>query len=185
MTHHPRLFMIWLMTFLSLASSLFPPYGGGGGLVAKLYLTLATSWTIACQAPLSWDFPGENSGVGCPFLLQEILSTQGLDLRLLHRQADSLPLSYLGSYLIPIVQLNSITHWPLNGSHFPMSSWHHTCLSLLNSEILYLKYPQTPPLLFILKHKFRSHLFVKPQWIPYIHLITQQGLLPFHPGISS
>ena len=25
----------------------------GGGLVAKLCLTLATPWTVACQAPLS------------------------------------------------------------------------------------------------------------------------------------
>ena len=27
--------------------------GGGGGLVTKLCLTLATPWTVACQAPLS------------------------------------------------------------------------------------------------------------------------------------
>ena len=27
--------------------------GGGGGLVAKLCLTLMTPWTGACQAPLS------------------------------------------------------------------------------------------------------------------------------------
>ena len=26
---------------------------GGGGLVAKSRLTLATPWTVACQAPLS------------------------------------------------------------------------------------------------------------------------------------
>ena len=94
------------MAFLSLASSLFTPYGGGGGLVAKLCLTLATSWTVACQAPLSWDFPGKNTGVGCPFLLQGILLTQGSNLHLLHLlhwQADSLPPSYLGSYLLPIV----------------------------------------------------------------------------------
>jgi len=28
----------------------------GGGLVAKSCLTLATSWTVACQAPLSIEF---------------------------------------------------------------------------------------------------------------------------------
>ena len=40
-------------------------------LVAKLCLTLVTPWTIAHQAPLCpWDFPGENAGVGCRFLLQ-------------------------------------------------------------------------------------------------------------------
>ena len=33
---------------------------------------------------------------GCHFLLQGIFLSQGLNLRLLHRQADSLPLSHLG-----------------------------------------------------------------------------------------
>ena len=27
-------------------------------------------WTIACQAPRSWDSPGKNTGVGCHFLFQ-------------------------------------------------------------------------------------------------------------------
>ena len=31
-----------------------------------------TSWTVACQAPLSMDFPSKNTGVGCHFLLQGI-----------------------------------------------------------------------------------------------------------------
>ena len=31
---------------------------------------LATSWTGAHQAPLSVDFPGKNTGMGCHFLLQ-------------------------------------------------------------------------------------------------------------------
>ena len=42
-----------------------------------------------------WDFPGENTGVGCRFLLQWILLTQGSNLHplhLLHWQVDSLPL---------------------------------------------------------------------------------------------
>ena len=30
--------------------------GGGGGLVTKSCLTLATPWTVACQAPLSMGF---------------------------------------------------------------------------------------------------------------------------------
>ena len=25
----------------------------------------ATTWTVACQAPLPWNFPGKNTGVGC------------------------------------------------------------------------------------------------------------------------
>ena len=40
-------------------------------------------------------FPGNNTGVGCPFLLQGISLTQGLTLDLLDWQADALPLSHL------------------------------------------------------------------------------------------
>ena len=53
-----------------------------------------------CNPPSSfcpWDFPGKNTGVGCHFLLQAIFSTQGLNLHLLHWQADSLQLSHQGS----------------------------------------------------------------------------------------
>ena len=49
-----------------------------------------------------WDFPGKNTGVGCHFLLQGIFLTQGSNtylLHLLHWQADSLPLSHLGSHV--------------------------------------------------------------------------------------
>ena len=48
----------------------------------------------------SWDFPGQNTGVGCHFLLQWIVPTQGSNLHLLHLldwQADSLPLYDLES----------------------------------------------------------------------------------------
>ena len=41
-----------------------------------------------------WDFPGKNTGVGCHLLLQGIFLTQGSNLRLLHWQVDSLPLSH-------------------------------------------------------------------------------------------
>ena len=43
------------------------------------------------------DSPGKNTGVGCYFLHQGIFPTQGLNLCLLLWQADSLPLSHLGS----------------------------------------------------------------------------------------
>ena len=48
---------------------------GGGGLATKSCPTLGTPWTVACQAPLSIDFPGKNTGVGCHFLLQRIFLT--------------------------------------------------------------------------------------------------------------
>ena len=41
------------------------------------------------QAPLSTDFPGKNTGVGCHFLLQGIFPTQGWNRHLLRWQADS------------------------------------------------------------------------------------------------
>ena len=47
-----------------------------------------------------WDYPSKNPGVGWHFLLQMIFPTQGSNphlLWLLHWQADSLPLSHLGS----------------------------------------------------------------------------------------
>ena len=43
---------------------------GGGGLVTKSCPTLATPWTVACQVPLSMEFPGRNTVVDCHFLLQ-------------------------------------------------------------------------------------------------------------------
>ena len=44
-----------------------------------------------------WDFPGRDIGVGCHALFQGIVPTQGSNLHHLHWEADSLPLSHLGS----------------------------------------------------------------------------------------
>ena len=60
----------------------------------------ATIWTVACQAPCPWNFPGKNSGVACHIFLQFIFLIQGSNLLLLPLlpwQADSLPLCHLGS----------------------------------------------------------------------------------------
>ena len=57
---------------------------------------LLATWTIACQTPLPWNFPGKNTGVGYLSLLQGIFPTQGLIpklLHLLHWQVNSLPLA--------------------------------------------------------------------------------------------
>ena len=49
-------------------------------LTAKSVLALlATPWTVACQAPLSMGFSGQNPGVSYRFLLQGIFPTQGLN----------------------------------------------------------------------------------------------------------
>ena len=54
-----------------------------------------TLWTVARQVPLSMNSTGKNTGVAYHFLLQGTFLTQGSNLgllRLLHWQADSLPL---------------------------------------------------------------------------------------------
>ena len=56
-----------------------------------------TPWTVAHQAPLPWDLPGKNTGVGCQFLPQGIFLTQGSNQHFLHWQVHSLPLSHQGS----------------------------------------------------------------------------------------
>ena len=38
-----------------------------------------TPWTADHQAPLSMDFPGSTTGLGCHSLLQQIFPTQGLN----------------------------------------------------------------------------------------------------------
>ena len=43
----------------------------------------STLLTVACPAPLTWDFPGKNIGVVCHSLLQVIFPTQGSNLSLL------------------------------------------------------------------------------------------------------
>ena len=63
-------------------------------LFTKSCLTLETPSTVAHQALCPWDFPGENTGAGCHFLLQRIFPSQGLNPCFLHWQADCLPLSH-------------------------------------------------------------------------------------------
>ena len=56
-----------------------------------------------------WDSLGEDTGVGCHFLLQGVFPVQGLNphlLHLLHRQVDSLPLRHLGSIIFIIIIFN-------------------------------------------------------------------------------
>ena len=75
-----------------------------------------------------WDFPSNNTEVGCHFLLQGIFPTQGLNLRLLHQQMDSLPLSHLGSPhgwmgIFKNASMSAMT-WCLKGWSPPGSSVH-------------------------------------------------------------
>ena len=56
----------------------------GGGLVTKSCLTVATPWTVACQAPLPMGFSRQEYWNGLPFLLQATFLIQELNLDLLH-----------------------------------------------------------------------------------------------------
>ena len=62
--------------------------------------TLCDPWTAACQTLLSRDFPGKDTRVGCHFLLQGILPTQGSNPGLLHCRQFLYQLSYQGSSLL-------------------------------------------------------------------------------------
>ena len=56
-------------------------------------------WTAARQNPRA--SPGKNAGVGCHALLQGVFPSQGLNPRLLHLQAGSLPAEPQGSPFFP------------------------------------------------------------------------------------
>ena len=65
-----------------------------------------------------WDSPGKNTGVGCHFLLQGIVPTQGSNPNLLHLQVDSLPLAPSGKPPTAGLQCKILTRsWP--GSRYP------------------------------------------------------------------
>ena len=62
----------------------------GGGFVAKLCPTLATPWTVACQAPLSMGFSRQQYWSGSPFPSPGDLPDPGIEPRAPALQADSL-----------------------------------------------------------------------------------------------
>ena len=82
----------------------------GDGLVTKSCPTLATPWTVACQAPLSMgNSPGKNEyWSGLPFSSPGDLPDPGIKPRSLALQADSLPTEIQGkliSYILMHIQL--------------------------------------------------------------------------------
>ena len=66
--------------------------GQGGKGQAQSCLTLWNPWTVARQAPMCVEVSRQEYWRGCHSLLQGIFLTQGSNLRVLHRQVDSLPL---------------------------------------------------------------------------------------------
>ena len=87
--------------------------------------SFATPRTTRLLCP--WDSPGKNTGVGCHFLLQGILPTQGSNPHLLHWQADSLPQSHQRS-----LQKIALKHLP----NFPF-----ICRCLAATAKLFQSYP--------------------------------------------
>ena len=75
-------------------------------LVAKSCLTLCNPLNYRPTRLLCpWDFPGNNIGVGCHFLLQGIFPAQELNPHLLHWQVDSLPWATWEAYIYVYVNL--------------------------------------------------------------------------------
>ena len=93
-----------------------------------------TPWTVASQAPLSIGFFSKSTGVGCYFLLQEIVSTQGLN-------PGAQP-SNITCYMIPAGNTASTAQasWPLNASlwsrcwGYVVPSFPWVCLFFYKSE---------------------------------------------------
>ena len=59
--------------------------------------SLGSPWTVAHQAPLSWNSPGKNARVGYHSLLHGIFPTQGLNPALLHYRQILYRLSHQGT----------------------------------------------------------------------------------------
>ena len=94
--------------------------GSGCCVVAK---SCPTPWTVALQVPLSMGFPRQEYWSEFPFLTPGDLSDPGIQpriLHLLHWQADSLPLSHLGSpYKVERLEVETKPHWTINyRNHF-------------------------------------------------------------------
>ena len=71
-------------------------------LVAKSCPTFATSWTIACQAPLFMGFPWQEHWSGLPFPSPGDLPDSGIKPKSPALGRGSLPLSHQGSFSLLI-----------------------------------------------------------------------------------
>ena len=93
-----------------------------------------TPWTVARQSPLSMEFSRQEHWSELPFPPPEELPIQGLNLcllHLLHWQAESLPLSHLGSpYIVAL------------GNCFPINFYY--LLHLVTFGPRFYKYPFCP-----------------------------------------
>ena len=89
---------VYLSLILLILSSLYLPMLSCSDVYDSLRLHGLQLPRLLCL----WDFPGENTGVGCHFLFHGIFPTQGSNpclLNLLHWQVDYLSLRHLESPL--------------------------------------------------------------------------------------
>ena len=70
----------------------------------------ATPWTVAYQAPLSMDFPGNSTGVDCHFFLQGIFQTQGSNTGFPHCRQMLYRLNHQGSFITLFLLLKNVSN---------------------------------------------------------------------------
>ena len=80
-----------------------------GGLVAKSCPTLATAWTVTCQAPLSIGFSRSEYWSGLPFPSPGDLANSGIKPMSSTLQADYLPTEPLGEPLLSLYSLSILS----------------------------------------------------------------------------
>ena len=84
--------------------------GVGGGLVTKLCPTLATTWTIACKAPLSIGFSKQEYWAGLHFLFRGPSQPSNWTWGLLHCRQIFLPTELWGKpHILGVCVLNYLT----------------------------------------------------------------------------
>ena len=108
-------------------------YGGSGGLVAKLCLTLETLWTVVHQAPLSMGFSQQEHSSGLPFPSPGDLPESGIEPTSLE---------------FPALQANSLSTEPPGKPSQAYETW------LFWGMVIYLQVGQ------MIKSK-KQHLFLK------------------------
>ena len=120
---YSRLPWSWTRSVIPIVSSNSTRYFSIIALTTVLQYLCVCSVTQSCSTLLwphglystkllcSWNFPGENTGGGCHFFLQNIFLAQGSNLCLLcvlHWEVDSLPLSHQGQFTWVIIYLRSV-----------------------------------------------------------------------------
>ena len=128
--------------------------------------SFVTPWTVAYPTPLFMEFSRKYWRVGCHFLLQGIFLTQGLNICLLHWQADSLPMSHQRSpvYILLLFSCSVMSDsvWPHGLQHARLpcpSTISQSLLKLMSiglvipSNHLILCCPLSPPAFSLSQHQ--------------------------------